>query len=120
MGVSQGMSCIVASLVRMLEQLFNDHYLMFSSIRRATGDVVKFFIYMYMQFSSFLSHKQLHFRLIVRVVRCLQCYIHLPYPLYDLLGRVRETSGIMDRLLHDVVEQLIIIIAIKWRLRVQR
>ena len=43
-GMSEGMSHIVASLVRMLKRPFNNHYLMFSCIRirRATGDVVKF------------------------------------------------------------------------------
>ena len=43
-GMSEGMSRTVASLVCMLERPFNDHYLIFSCIRRATGDVVKFFI----------------------------------------------------------------------------
>ena len=43
-GVSEGMSHIVASLVHMFERPFNDHSLMFLCIRRATGDVVKFFI----------------------------------------------------------------------------
>ena len=42
--MSEGMSRIVASLVCMLERPFNKHYLMFLCIRRATGDVVKFFI----------------------------------------------------------------------------
>ena len=39
------------------------------------------------------------------------------YPLNKSLGRIRHASGIVNWLLHDMIEQLIIIISIKWRLQ---
>ena len=64
------------------------------------------------------------------VVKGRQCYVHhgngrhrkhnFSHPLYDFLSCIRKTTRIVYGLLHDIVEQLVIVITIKWRLESKR
>ena len=48
------------------------------------------------------------------LVRRVHGKIAAAYSLNDPLGGVRESSRVVDRLLHDVVEQLVIVVSVKW------